>query len=168
MRHVLAVALLVASTIAAPAATFVRDGNRIVLTGVIRAGDAAAFAHLVASLPDNVIVVLGSDGGSVPDALAIGRLVRERKFRTLVPSQCLSACVMVWSAGSPRELGDGARIGIHCARLESDLAHCYGPATDQMAAHLRDMGMPAVVITMQAQATSPETATMVPPAVLTP
>src|SRR5262245_36425979 len=76
--RILATMFLLASTIAAPAATFVRDGNRLVLTGQIRSGDATAFAHLAASLPDDGVVVLGSDGGSLPDSLAIGRLVRER------------------------------------------------------------------------------------------
>ena len=152
MRHILAVALLVASTIAAPAVTFVRDGNRVILTGQIRQGDGVAFAAIAAALPDGIIIVLGLDGGVVPDAISIGRIIRERKFRTLVPSQCMSACLMIFAGGASRELGEGARLGVHCARRLDDLAHCDKAATSDMAAFLRQMRMPQTIVQMQEQA----------------
>src|SRR6516162_11741453 len=82
---------LVAAIIAAtpvPAATIIRNGDRIVLTGTIGPGDDAAFA---AAIDGNVkTVVLGSDGGRVSEAMTIGRLIRKRHLDTAVPSSCAS------------------------------------------------------------------------------
>jgi hypothetical protein len=60
-------------------------------------------------------VVLNSPGGSVTDALAIGRLIREKKFATEVEAgkYCASSCPLVFAGGVERRAGDKAAIGVH-------------------------------------------------------
>ncbi len=61
------------------------DGGRLMAIGTIVPGTAKAFAAEVQKRGDYVkTVVLQSPGGSVDDALAMGRLIRARKFATEV------------------------------------------------------------------------------------
>jgi len=143
---------LVAAIIAAtpvPAATIIRNGDRIVLTGTIGPGDDAAFA---AAIDGNVkTVVLGSDGGRVSEAMTIGRLIRKRHLDTAVPSSCASACALIWAAGVKRSV-DG-RLAMHCPTFPGEL-QCYAPTRQVMMAYLREMGAPPAVIELQEAAGS--------------
>jgi len=61
-------------------------------------------------------VVLRSPGGSVQDALAMGRLIREKQFATEVEAgrYCASSCPLVFAGGAAGKLVCayiGARIG---------------------------------------------------------
>jgi len=60
-------------------------------------------------------VVLNSPGGSVGDALAMGKLIRERKLATEVEAGklCASSCPLVFFGGLERRAGDKAAIGVH-------------------------------------------------------
>ncbi|MBB3949157.1 hypothetical protein [Aureimonas jatrophae] len=60
-------------------------------------------------------LVLHSPGGSVEDALAMARLLRERGLETRVPADgyCASACPLVFAGGTARAAGEGAWIGVH-------------------------------------------------------
>jgi hypothetical protein len=150
ITRILAVALLAATAApAAEAATIIRNGNRIVLTGSIQEGDDAAFAAAVDS--GVRMVVLGSDGGRVTEAMAIGRLIRERHLDTAVPSSCVSACALIWAAGQRRTVN--GRLAMHCPTFPGEL-QCYAPARQTMIAYLREMGAPAAVIDLQEAAGS--------------
>ena len=152
MKLIVSLALAIAlSPMAMPAlaATIIRDKDRIILTGTIQAGDDAAFA---AAVDDNVkVVVLGSDGGRVDLAMAIGRLIRKRHLDTAVPSSCVSACALIWAAGTTRTV-DG-RLAMHCPTFPGEL-QCYAPTRQAMIAYLREMGAPTAVIELQAAAGS--------------
>src|SRR2546430_14065231 len=59
------------------------SGGKLMATGTITPGSSQSFAAEVGKRGDYVkTVVLNSPGGSVTDALAMGRLIRERKFAT--------------------------------------------------------------------------------------
>src|SRR5260221_14791199 len=61
------------------------SGGKLMATGTITPGISQSFAAEVGKRGDYVkTVVLSSPGGSVTDALAMGRLIRERKFATEV------------------------------------------------------------------------------------
>jgi hypothetical protein len=90
--------------------------GRLMATGTIIAGISEAFAAEVGKRGDYIkTVVLNSPGGSVTDALAMGRLIRERKFATEVESgkYCASSCPLVFAGGVERRAGDKAAIGVH-------------------------------------------------------
>jgi hypothetical protein len=90
--------------------------GRLMATGTITPGISEAFAAEVGKRGDYIkTVVLNSPGGSVTDALAMGRLIRERKFATEVEAgkYCASSCPLVFAGGVERRAGDKAAIGVH-------------------------------------------------------
>ena len=97
-----------------------RDGLR--LRGAIAPGDGERVAAEIDRLGP-ALVALDSPGGSVGDALAIGRALRRAGADTLVPegAVCLSACPYVFAGGVARAAGAGARIGVH--------QHAHGAST---------------------------------------
>lgn len=101
------------------------DDRRIVrLTGAIASGDAARFGDWLkvrSETPETVY--LNSPGGSVTEALALGRIVREAGLSTSVePGDiCLSACPYVFAGGVVRHAPEGALLGVH--------QHYYGENT---------------------------------------
>lgn len=60
-------------------------------------------------------IALNSPGGSVFDALAIGRALRAADIATAVDdgAVCLSACPYLFIGGSDRRVEDGALFGVH-------------------------------------------------------
>src|SRR4051812_18939998 len=75
----------------------VGDG-RLMATGTIVPGTAEAFAAEVNKRAAYVkTVVLHSPGGSVTDALAMGRLIRKSGFATEVEGVCSSSCPLVFA-----------------------------------------------------------------------
>jgi hypothetical protein len=91
-------------------------GGRLIATGTITPGISEAFANEVGKRGDYIkTVVLNSPGGSVADALAMGRLIREKKFATEVEAgkYCASSCPLVFAGGTERRAGDKAVIGVH-------------------------------------------------------
>jgi hypothetical protein len=97
--------------------TFELVGNGwLMATGTITPGISEAFAAEVGRRGDYIkTVVLNSPGGSVTDALAMGRLIRERKFATEVEAgkYCASSCPLMFAGGVERRAGDKAAIGVH-------------------------------------------------------
>jgi hypothetical protein len=91
-------------------------GGRLMATGTITPGVSDAFAAEVEARGDYIkTVVLNSPGGSVSDALAMGRLIRDRKFATEVEAgrYCASSCPLMFVGGLERKAGDKAAIGVH-------------------------------------------------------
>src|SRR3954454_7375075 len=91
-------------------------GGRLMATGTITPGISETFAAEVAKRGDYIkTVVLNSPGGSVNDALVMGRLIRDKKFATEVEpgKYCASSCPLVFAGGVERRAGDKAAIGVH-------------------------------------------------------
>ena len=87
-------------------------GGKLMATGTITPGISQAFAAEVGKHGDYIkTVVLNSPGGSVTDALAMGRLIREKKFATEVEAgkYCASSCPLVFAGGVERRAGDKRR-----------------------------------------------------------
>jgi hypothetical protein len=109
------------------------SGGRLMATGTITPGISQSFAAEVGKRGDYVkTVVLNSPGGSVADALAMGRLIRERKFATVVEAgkYCASSCPLVFAGGVERRAGDRATIGVHQVAALRSAAN--GPPRDEM------------------------------------
>jgi hypothetical protein len=109
-------------------------GGKLMATGTITPGIAQSFANEVERHGDYIkTVVLNSPGGSVSDALAMGRLIRDRKFATEVGAEkyCASSCPLVFAGGVERRAGDKAMIGVHQVAAISSAAN--GPPRDEMS-----------------------------------
>lgn len=125
------------------------DG-RLMATGTITPGISKAFAEEVAKRGSYIkTVVLQSPGGSVQDALAMGRLIREKKFATEVEDgrYCASSCPLVFAGGVERRAGKGAAIGVHqVSAAGPSLSRDDGMENAQQISavcqkYLRDMGI---------------------------
>jgi hypothetical protein len=91
-------------------------GGKLMATGTITPGISESFAAEIGKRGDYIkTVVLNSPGGSVTDALAMGRLIREKKFATEVEAgkYCASSCPLVFAGGVERRADDKAAIGVH-------------------------------------------------------
>jgi hypothetical protein len=92
------------------------SGGKLMATGTITPGISEAFAAEVAKRGDYIkTIVLNSPGGSVTDALAMGRLIRDKNFATEIEpgKYCASSCPLVFAGGVERRVGDKAVIGVH-------------------------------------------------------
>src|SRR6266849_4645526 len=127
-------------------------GGKLMATGTITPGIAEAFAAEVSRRGDYIkTVALNSPGGSVADALTMGRLIRERKFATEVEAgkYCASSCPLVFAGGVERRAGDRAAIGVH--QVATAISATSGPPRDEMSVaqkisarcqrYLSDMGV---------------------------
>jgi hypothetical protein len=102
-------------------------------------GTGAAFAKAIANLRDRRLPVLvSSGGGSLADAAAMGRLIRQKRLAVAVPraliekcpararacpepkgqaitggAKCASACPFILAGGVERFVGPAAMVGVH-------------------------------------------------------
>ncbi|WP_244530530.1 hypothetical protein [Salaquimonas pukyongi] len=130
-------------------------GGTLQATGTIDPGSAQRFADEMNKVGEYVKrVELSSPGGSVHDALAISRLVRERKLDTVVRdgALCASSCPLIFAGGVQRTAGGKAAIGVHqtfIAQRELRDADNEVSGTQTLTAvitrHLESMGVDAAV-----------------------
>ena len=114
------------------------------LTGVIVQDDADKFQG-IASGYSSAFVMLDSHGGSVFDALTMGKLIREKHFITVVTGDtiCTSSCALIWLAGTPRLMAANARIGFHAAYMTNDNGEkvTTGFGNAMIGAYLEKLGL---------------------------
>ncbi|WP_299724681.1 hypothetical protein [uncultured Tateyamaria sp.] len=94
----------------------VSDGTTYRLEGGIRAGDAERLIGLLeAADPAPETLILQSPGGSVGDALTLGRHIRAQGIDTqmLAGEFCYSACPYLLAAGTKRDISNDASVGVH-------------------------------------------------------
>ncbi|MCP1168129.1 hypothetical protein NHG85_06245, partial [Limimaricola sp. ASW11-118] len=92
------------------------EEGRMTLTGRIAPGDAARVATaLERAEPPPATALLDSPGGSVTDALAIGRMLRDLGIGTRIGAGavCLSACPYILAGGATRRVDESAWVGVH-------------------------------------------------------
>ena len=126
-------------------------GGKLMATGTITPGISDAFAAEVAKRGDYIkTVALNSPGGSVADALAMGRLIRERNFATEIEpgKYCASSCPLVFAGGVERSAGDRATLGVHqvaavgaASGLPRDEMNVAQNISAQCQRYLGDMGV---------------------------
>ncbi|KAA9005599.1 COG3904 family protein [Histidinibacterium aquaticum] len=88
----------------------------LILTGMIAAEDSDRLTeHLETLETPPELVFLNSSGGSVRDALGIGRTLRDLGAETRMTEAdiCLSACPYVLASGTVRQVEEGAMVGVH-------------------------------------------------------
>jgi hypothetical protein len=110
------------------------SGGKLMAIGTITPGTSQNFAAELDKRGDYIkTVVLNSPGGSVTDALAMGRLIREKKFATELEAgkYCASSCPLVFAGGIERRAGEAAIIGVHQVAPISSAAS--GSPRDEMS-----------------------------------
>lgn len=123
----------------APLEIVLGTGGELRLTGTIDPGSAQRFADEIAARGEYVETVsLDSPGGSVDDALAMGRLIREKGLSTKVGAGqlCASSCPIIFASGTKRLAGANSAIGVHqvyAAALSADPVDALSMAGIAMA-----------------------------------
>jgi hypothetical protein len=152
MKCIIYAALLTATALTPVSAAQFTHGpdGRLFMTGVVSEGDDARFA---AALDDSVRTIsLTSTGGRVYEAMAIGRIVRERGLNTEVPVSCVSSCALVWAAGIKRTAA--GRVAMHCPIQSQSQPQCVPAVRAEMIGYLKEMRAPAAMIEYQEAAGS--------------
>ncbi len=129
------------------------SGGVLLADGTIDHGAGVRFAEEIEARGEYVkTVALNSPGGSVDDALAMSKLIRERKLDTKVASQalCASSCPIVFAGGVGRVAEKDAVVGVHQVfdgsgnRPTAEQAMSAAQSTTaRVARHLDAMGISA-------------------------
>lgn len=103
---------------------FEETGDAVLLTGTIAGGDAERFDEWLEGRDAPQTIRLHSPGGSVMDALAIGRTIRDIEADTLMESGdiCFSACPYVLAGGATRTVDEDALVGVHQHYFDENVA----------------------------------------------
>lgn len=138
----------------------------IYIDGEIETGAATRLADLLARQRiSRAAVYFNSPGGSLLEGMAIGRLLRERKFATYVgrraadpgrptPGVCYSACPFAYAGGTMRILDDGSVLGLHRARNRvpvSDEAVFEQRVSSDATQYLVSMGISTELVRLMAE-----------------
>jgi len=125
-------------------------------TGTIQPGTSRIFAAEIEKRGVYIkTIVLNSPGGSVTDALEMGRLIRKKNFATQVEAgrYCASSCPLVFAAGVERRAGEKAVIGVHQVSALAPPGYPAGGMAEAQRIsaicqkYLRDMGVDLTVWT---------------------
>lgn len=153
MKTLIATALIVG--ISSPAmATSITDGHLklsfttensvsiIELTGQIVDGDSDSFSRLAEHIKTgDVIVALRSPGGTLVEGLAIGEMVKTRKYMTVANGLCGSACAYIWIAGDKRGMTRGSQVIFHAPFMKDDNEHADGAAGVLVGQYMAEIGI---------------------------
>lgn len=110
-----------------------KDAMCLLISGAIDDLDAIKVqmrdsTHLGKGRRAGVGVMLDCPGGDIFAAMKIGRHLRAMRAIAWVDSngRCLSACVLVLAGAVSRQIGDGARVGIHRPYSDSTEPRTFG------------------------------------------
>lgn len=99
-----------------PMRFILQPGGTMEAIGSIDVGAAQRFAEEIEMRGEYVKrLALNSPGGSLEDAMAMARLVREKGFATDVEdgALCASSCPLVLAGGAARSVGEKGAVGLH-------------------------------------------------------
>jgi hypothetical protein len=101
--------------------TVVNRINVFFIDGVIDLGDESEFASAVSDI-NSALIFLQSPGGSPLAAIEMGKLIRLRRFSTIVPKDalCASACALIWLGGSHRLVDKQGALGFHASYIDTN------------------------------------------------
>lgn len=126
-------------------------GGVLKAEGSIDPGAADRFAKEIAARGEYVKTVsVNSPGGSVDDALAMSKLIRQKGLNTKVATKalCASSCPLVFAGGVAREAEKDAIVGVHqvfnAGRERPSPEQAMSGAqstTARIARHLDEMGI---------------------------
>lgn len=117
----------------------------IIVEGEIVEGDAEKFRRIATQTP-KAVVMLASPGGSLGQALEIGKVIQISGYSTGVMDDfvCASACALIWLAGEERKAGERAKIGFHASyRMDSGNAVEDGMANAFIGRYLTHLNLPS-------------------------
>jgi hypothetical protein len=100
------------------------DSRVLIVTGEFTEGIAEAVEQSLAADRSVGIVVFESPGGSIEEAMRIGRDIKRHGLETGVATKCSSACTYSFVAGRERILLPGAQLGFHACQTAVWYVEC--------------------------------------------
>lgn len=138
-------------TLRQPIRFSLESGGVLVAEGSIEAGAARRFAAELEARGEYIRTVsLNSPGGSLDDALAIAKLIREHGLETRVAegALCASSCPLVMAGGTVRSAEERSAVGLHqFYAIGGELPGAVQAMSDAQATtarisrHLADLGV---------------------------
>lgn len=130
MRLILVIAWTLVCVVSAIAAEFKVSGPfpagqgpyyNVSIQGPISPNDAIRFEKATDKI-ERAVVFLGSPGGSVRAGIAIGDIIRKKKYGTVVNRNriCLSICAVIWLGGDKKYISKTGQLGFHAAYYMDD------------------------------------------------
>jgi hypothetical protein len=98
--------------------TMLRSNDSLILFGKVEPEDSQRFRKNLENGPVRYVVLSESPGGDMRAAYAIADLIMEGKMNTAVQGNCLSACALIFMAGTERQMLaskhlERTRLGFH-------------------------------------------------------
>ena len=90
-----------------------RNRTELEIFGGLKYGLTEDFERVIAAEPEVRTVHLTSIGGRLAVAGEIRDIIKKRALATYVPTECSSACTLVFAAGTKRWMIPGAKVGFH-------------------------------------------------------
>ncbi|MBC3921012.1 ATP-dependent Clp protease proteolytic subunit [Undibacterium sp. CY18W] len=102
----------------ATAMTMLRSNQTLILFGKVVPEDSQQFRKKLEEGPVKTVVMTESPGGDMRAAYAIADLITEGKMNTAVNGSCMSACALIFMAGTERQMLaskhlEKTRLGFH-------------------------------------------------------
>ncbi|MFZ6734145.1 ATP-dependent Clp protease proteolytic subunit [Undibacterium sp. Ji42W] len=102
----------------ATAMTMLRSNQTLILFGKVVPEDSQLFRKKLEEGPVKTVVMTESPGGSMRAAYDIAELITEGKINTAVNGNCMSACALIFMAGTERRMLaskhlEKTRLGFH-------------------------------------------------------
>jgi len=95
----------------------VNDGKELILDGIFDAGLSRELRAKLAQSPAVKVIHLESGGGFISEGVAVATIIEEYRLQTYTAVECSSACVIAFSAGTQRFLGENGKLGFHSASI---------------------------------------------------
>ncbi|WP_417679911.1 hypothetical protein [Roseibium sp.] len=137
---------------------FSDDGRTLTILGDVTPGYDDRMVAALNAYPSVREVALGSDGGSVQDALNAGLEIRKRKLDTVLFGDCFSACPLVFLGGVKRIVWSPyPKLGFHQVSERSGKAIALDdPLYDLIASYIHAMGADPTILLGYMFAAGPE------------
>jgi hypothetical protein len=97
-----------------------RNASEVEVSGTIGYGLTDELVKVLDAHPTVTTLHLNSNGGRVLEAQKLRDVIAERNLRTYTSTECASACVLAFMAGSERLLGPKGKIGLHSFSVGSN------------------------------------------------
>lgn len=98
------------------------DRTFIALEGSLELGITKRLSALLDAHPSVTAIRLTSPGGNIFEARGLAAQIQKRGLATSVESECSSACTLVFVGGNVRTVANGAKLGFHQYRFDTNAA----------------------------------------------
>jgi hypothetical protein len=140
----------------APRATMEVVEKQLHVFGDIYPGFFEEFKSVLDANKGIKLVILGSAGGSVRDAILAGALIRDRRLTTTLRADCYSACPLVFLGGVDRMIWSPyPRLGFHQVSVDGKAVAADHPVYMLIGTYARDMGADSKFVVSRMQQSPP-------------